>query len=284
MKQYINTINRSLNRQKLILKKNSPHISFALGIAGVLTGTVLACKATFRVVDVWEDLADEVEDIKNYSPDLKKDLVNVYYQTGTILVKEYASSAIVLGLSITALTSSHLTLTKRNNALSAAYIVLNKAYSEYRDRVRERLGVEEELDIYHAVISENKKDSIKIVDPTKLSPYSRFFDESSTEWVKDAEINKIFITCQQNYLNHKLQAHGHVFLNEVYDALGMERSSAGAVVGWVISDNGDNYIDFGLYSVQSSRFVNGNERSILLDFNVDGVIYDKIGRRKHYEN
>jgi hypothetical protein len=93
-------------------------------------------------------------------------------------------------------------------------------------------------------------------------------------------MNRLFVTCQQNYLNHVLQVRGHVFLNEAYDALGLERSTAGAVVGWVMGDNGDNYIDFGIFEAQNARFVNGSERSILLDFNVDGVIYDKIGRKK----
>jgi hypothetical protein len=95
-------------------------------------------------------------------------------------------------------------------------------------------------------------------------------------WQKNSEHNKLFLKCQQSYANDMLQARGHVFLNEVYSWLGLEHSKAGAVVGWVINSDGDNFVDFGIFDPGNSRFVNGQERSILLDFNVDGVIYDKI--------
>ena len=88
----------------------------------------------------------------------------------------------------------------------------------------------------------------------------------------------MYLKAQQNSFNDLLRARGHVFLNEVYDGLGLERSQAGAVVGWVLGD-GDNYVDFGIFDGDKPRardFVNGLEASILLDFNVDGVIYDLI--------
>jgi hypothetical protein len=90
----------------------------------------------------------------------------------------------------------------------------------------------------------------------------------------------MFLKTQQAYLNDILRIRGHVFLNEVYDALGLERTQAGALVGWISNNvDGDCYIDFGLFDGERPRvrdFVNGNERSILLDFNVDGVIYDLL--------
>jgi hypothetical protein len=268
----------------LLLKKNSPHIAFGVGIVGVLAGTVLASKATLKVADKFEDLQDEIEDIKDYSPqeDKNKDLARAYIASGIVLAKAYAPAAIVTGLSIVALTGSHIELTKRNKSLTVAYAALHNAYNAYRGRVKDKYGSEEELDIYHAVKVENKgtKQEVKLADPNNFSPYARFFDEASSEWTKDPEMNRLFVTCQQNYLNHILQVRGHVFLNEAYDALGLERSSAGAVVGWVISQDSDNYIDFGIFEAQNARFINGIERSILLDFNVDGVIYDKIGRKK----
>lgn len=61
--------------------------------------------------------------------------------------------------------------------------------------------------------------------------------------------------------------------------LGIARTNAGQVVGWIYCEKnpvGDNYVDFGIYNLQNEGFVNGNERSILLDFNVDGIILDKI--------
>lgn len=263
----------------LRIKKQSPHIFFGLGIAGVIAGNILACKATLGISNDIDFFKDEIEDIKRHSPeeDRNRDLAKSYLSNIAHIGKAYAPAAIVTGFSIAALTGAHVTLTKRNTALTFAYAGLQKAYDEYRERVREEIGAEKELDIYHGAQEvQNGKEVQKIVDPNKLSVYSRFFDESSTEWRKDPELNRLFVQCQQNYLNQLLQARGHVFLNEAYDALGLERSSAGQVVGWIIGDEGDNYIDFGLYEAMNSRFVNGTERSILLDFNVDGVIYDKI--------
>ena len=122
------------------------------------------------------------------------------------------------------------------------------------------------------------KKTIQVADPNQKSQYARFFDEGNKQWQKNPEYNFIFIRCQQNYANDLLHARGHLFLNEVYDSLGIPRSQTGAIVGWVMGE-GDNFVDFGMYDVDNMRghdFVNGTERSILLDFNVDGVIYDLI--------
>ena len=68
-----------------------------------------------------------------------------------------------------------------------------------------------------------------------------------------------------------------MFLNEVLASLGFEHTSPGALVGWIYeSEDGDSYIDFDLYAVHNENFMNGPEKSVWLDFNVDGVIYDKI--------
>jgi hypothetical protein len=110
--------------------------------------------------------------------------------------------------------------------------------------------------------------------------YARFFDETCNDWKRNAEYNRAFLQCQQSYYNQMLQSRGHVFLNEVYDSLGIPRSQAGAAVGWILSKDGDNFVDFGIFDDLTNPhvrdFVNGHENSILLDFNVDGIIWDKI--------
>jgi len=106
------SVTKFASEQVLLLKKNSPHIAFGVGIVGVLAGTVLASKATLKVADKFEDLKDEIEDIKDYSPqeDKNKDLARAYIASGIVLAKAYAPAAIVTGLSIVALTGSHITL------------------------------------------------------------------------------------------------------------------------------------------------------------------------------
>ncbi|MET0786304.1 MAG: DUF6353 family protein [Paenisporosarcina sp.] len=280
------------SRQILKAKKNSPHIFFVAGVGGTVLSTVLACRATLKLSETLDDIKHDVEAAKPapVSPadefmderDYHRDMVYVYGKASLKLVKLYGVPILIGAASVGALTGSHVQLVRRNTALMAAYAAVQKAYDDYRDRVRDKLGEEAELDIYHGARTElvkNKDGEIeqgKVVDPNKYSAYAKFFDEYSRFWNKDPELNRIFVQVQQNYANHRLNAYGHVFLNEVYDALGIDRSTPGAVVGWVKNGDGDGYIDFGIFEAFNSAFVNGWERSILLDFNVDGVIYDKI--------
>ena len=125
-----------------------------------------------------------------------------------------------------------------------------------------------------------KVEETKNIESRTCSQYARFFDETSPYWYKNPEMNLFFLLAQQNHANEKLKARGYLFLNEVYDMLGMPRTKAGQIVGWVYKENntdGDNYVDFGIYRTeQNAKFVNGFENSVLLDFNVDGPVFDKI--------
>lgn len=121
---------------------------------------------------------------------------------------------------------------------------------------------------------ENKKGSMED-GRMSLGPYARFFNSSCPGWSKDPEMNKLFLKQIENYMNEKLRAQGYLFLNEVYDQLGMARSKVGQVVGWIYNPEnptGDNHVDFDIYSDRNQDFVNGIETDALLDFNVDGCI------------
>ena len=273
-------------RQVLVVQKHSPQILFAAGIAGAVTSTVMACKSTLKLEEVLDDAEAEISDVKmnrdQNTREYYQDLSYVYAKGAYRVGRLYAAPIAIGSLSIGALTGSHITLTRRNAAVTAAYAATQKAFEDYRERVQDQLGEKKESDIHHAVqvvdvVDENgKKIKTPHADPNKWSMYARFFDEASVNWQKNAELNRIFVTAQQNYANHLLHARGHVFLNEVYDMLGIPRCKAGQSVGWVVNDGGDNYIDFGMYEAGNANFINGAERNIILDFNVDGVIWDKI--------
>lgn len=116
-------------------------------------------------------------------------------------------------------------------------------------------------------------------DVYSVSPYARWFNETCIGWSNSSETNLTFLHMQQNYATEKLRARGYLFLNEVYDMLGMPRTKAGQVVGWIFDEKnpvGDNFVDFGLYHSHNEDFINGYEKSVLLDFNVDGMILDRI--------
>lgn len=307
MKQeIINKATRLLSSTQYQVKKHSPEILMVAGIAGAIVGTVLACKATTKVSEIIEEKNKNVEDVhtcledntKEYAEeDSKKDLTIIYAQTGVKLFKLYAPAIGVMALSFASIIAGHKVLKKRNIAIAAAYAAIDKGFKQYRKNVIEEFGegVDQQMrfGLKSKEIKKKDKDGKTVketeyyIDPDanpldNISEYARFFDASSENFAKDPEYNMMFLRRQQDYANEMLKSRGHLFLNEVYDLLDIPRSKAGQVVGWVYDKNGntkgDNYVDFGLYRNDQGtrRFVNGLEYNILLDFNVDGVIYDLI--------
>lgn len=288
-------------RVKLALRKSGPTLMTVGGVGCVLVGTGLACKATLdmpEILDETKDALDKLKACKN-GEDSKKDKAKIYAKAAGKTVKNYAPAAASMTVGIGLILGSHKIMKNRNASLAAGYAALDAAYRKYRERVREAVGEDAERDIRYGisrskvdVIEDNgdgkkpKKTKVEVAeikDPLALySPYAKFFDESCIEWTKDPEYNMTFLRLVQNQMNDKLKAQGHLFLNEVYDALGIARTSMGNRVGWIYDlrcPSGDNFVDFGLYNQESERvraFVNGHENVILLDFNVDGTIIDSI--------
>jgi hypothetical protein len=294
MKFVPDAIARTVARNALHAQKASPELLLAAGVVGMVGSTVLACRATLKMDRVLGETqaklhtANTLEHPDYSEKDRSRDITLIYFQSGVKIARLYLPAIVVGGLSIYALTSSHKIVTRRNVALTAAYGALEKGFNEYRGRVIDKYGEEEDRDFRYGsekveVLDQEtgKNKTVTRVGSDDPSIYARFFDPYSTSWSKEAEYNLLFLKCQQNYANDLLRSRGHVFLNEVYDLLGVPRSKAGAVVGWILSKNGetDNFINFGVFDgrEQVARdFVNGREGAILLDFNVDGVIYDKI--------
>lgn len=307
MKQeIISKATRLLSSAQYQVKKHSPEILMVAGITGTVVGTVLACKATTKVSEIIEEKNKAVEDvhtcledkeIEYTEEDSKKDLTIIYAQTGVKLFKLYAPAIGVMALSFASIIVGHKVLKKRNVAIAAAYAAIDKGFKQYRKNVIEEFGegVDQQMrfGLKSKEVKKKGKDGKTVketeyyIDPegnplNNISEYARFFDAASENFAKDPEYNMMFLRRQQDYANEMLKARGHLFLNEVYDLLDIPRSKAGQVVGWVYDKNGntkgDNYVDFGLYRNDQGtrRFVNGLEYNILLDFNVDGVIYDLI--------
>ena len=316
--EIMNNITRTLNKAAFKFKKHSPEILVVAGVVGVVGSTVMACKATTKINDILDDTKDQLDKIHEAGERLengetlmlkdgedytveqnKKDLTIVYAQTALKFAKLYAPSVIIGGLSITAILTGHNITRKRNIALAAAYTAVDKSFKEYRGRVVERFGeaLDKELkygikskEVDEVVTNEDGTESVvkKTVDvvdatnPMNVSEYARFFDDGCAGWTKDPEYNLMFLRDQQRYANDLLKSKGHLFLNEVYDLLGIPRTKAGQIVGWIYDEkhpNGDNFVDFGIYDTNKTAnrdFVNGYERTILLDFNVDGNIWDQM--------
>lgn len=302
-----NNITRSLHKVGFKIKKHSPEILAVVGVVGVGATVVTACVATTKLSDILDETTDTIEKInetvanpdfadKYSEEDATKDKVIVYTQTSVKIAKLYAPSVILGVASVGCFLTSHNILRKRNIALAAAYATVDKGFKEYRSRVVERFGeaLDQELrfnvkakEFEEVVINEKGeeeivKKTVSVVDPNTYSDYARFFDEACPGWSKDPEYNLTFLKRQQNFANEKLQTNGFLFLNDVYEMIGIPKTKAGQIVGWIYDEKnpiGDNFVDFGIYDVNNEAkrdFVNGYERSILLDFNVDGNIWDKM--------
>lgn len=315
--EFMNSVSRTIHKAGFQLKKHSPEILVVSGVIGTVAGAVMACKATTKVNLVLEETKKHVdiihEGVENgevvgtlengetgmvpyNEEDSKKDLTIVYAKTAIKLAKLYAPAVIVGGLSITAILSGHNITRKRNMALAAAYATIDKSFKEYRGRVIERFGKELDRELKYGIKAKEVeevvtdkdgketvvKKTVDVVDPTKISDYARMFDDGCIGWTKDPEYNLMFLKGQERFANDKLQSQGYLFLNDVYDMLGIPRSKAGQCVGWIYDEKnpvGDNFVDFGIFNTniqKTADFVNGYERTILLDFNVDGNILDLI--------
>lgn len=288
-----NLVTSKAARQLLIAQKHSPAIMFGAGIVGVVGTVVLASRATLKVEqEVLFDHRADMEKIRtiehaDYSEqDRARDTALRYTKTAMGLGKLYAPAVVIGVVSITCLTGSHVVLSRRNAGLTAAYAALEKGFNKYRARVVEEFGEEKDREFRYGVVEEvienenGEKVVVKRADlDDEYSIYAKLFDENSTSWNQNPDYNMVFLKAQQQFATNRLRANGHLFLNEVYDALGLDRTPAGAVTGWLV-DEGDDYVDFGIFNNEMKpehlAFFTGREDSIWLDFNVVGTIYDKI--------
>lgn len=302
----VESLTRTANKVGFKLQKHSPEILVVAGIVGAVASAVMACKATTKLSEITEESKahldaihtamenpESMPDGDHSEDDGKKDLTIVYAQTAGKIIKLYAPSIILGTLSIGAILTSNNMLRKRNMALATAYAAVDKSFKEYRSRVVERFG--EELDrelkynirkeqVEETIVDENGEEKtvtkeVEVVDSSAISDFARFYDDGCLGWTKDPEMNLMFLRRQQDAANDRLKDKGYLFLNEVYEMLGIPRSKAGQSVGWIYDKDNVYKVDFGIYDTHKEpnrNFVNGYEKTILLDFNVDGDILDMM--------
>ena len=306
-------ITRKLGRLQLTAEKYAPEILLGVGLVGIVATVVMASKATLNAKNILDDHNEKMDTIDaamneaNGGPqytheDEVKTKAIVYIQTGLAFSKLYGPTVGVGVLSIASILASHGIMKRREVGLIAAYNLLKEVHDNYRKRMQEQLGEDIEKDFHlgtqdetrtvTATDEEGKKTKIKETtkgmynNDSPAALYSRFFDESNPNYKDDRLLNKAFLLGQQRYANDILRIRGHLYLNEVYESLGFPHTVEGAVVGWVVKDpdvmkaeGRDGYVDFGIFDVFNDpgrEFVNLTNPTILLNFNVDGLMFDKI--------
>lgn len=300
--EIMKSVNGVASKTVMKLKKHSPEILVVAGIAGTVVSAVLACKATTKVAEILDETKGTLDTIhegmetgaingQEYTTeDGKKDTVVVYAQTGMKLAKLYAPAIILGTLSITSILASNNILRKRNVALGAAYAAIDKSFKEYRGRVIERFGEQvntelkygikakkfEEIEVDPETGKEKKvKKTVMVADPNLQSDYAVYFDSKSRNYETNPDYNRMFLKAQQAFANDKLQTRGHLFLNEVLDDLDLPRTPAGQIVGWT-KDGPDGYVNFRIVEVERETEDGRHEPALLLDFNVEGNIWEKM--------
>lgn len=302
MKINTKTLRKSFKKAQLTVRKHSPEILMVAGVIGTVAGAVMACKETLELEDVLDECKQEKMELEEqyamceeYSEDaLKKDKVKLTIKQAAKIVKLYAPSVIMEATSIGVIFASNDIMRKRNASMAAAYATLNSMYKRYRQNVIESYGEEVDKDmrfgVKHEKVTEIDEDGNKVkidarivdLDNTALaiSDYSRFFQSGCKGFdASSGRYNLLYLKGIQAMFNNKLIADGYVMLNDVYRELGFDTIPEGWSIGWVYDEEnpiGDNYIDFGLYEARNKnqRAVNDWEPVILMDFNVDGNLYE----------
>lgn len=295
-------------------KKYSPEILVGLGIAGFVGTVILACKATTKAESILDEHKEAMDIVKEtresykgvqevYSDtDYKRDVTTVYTKTAVKFVKLYWPAATLGVISAACILKAHGIMSGRNLALLAAYKSTEEAFNKYRDRVALEIGGDREDMVMHGIHpvdieTVDKEGNKKIkkeerLDPEliKSDPERILFDEQNPNWQDDPEANKTFLLKVENWANMVLKSRGHLFLNELRYELGLDPIPEGQLLGWIyskhpVAGDGDNHVDLGIYKhvgdptdegMVKRQFFYGENPSVMLILNYDGIIWDKI--------
>ena len=285
------------------ISKHAPTILSITASAGVIATGYLAWKAGTRFEDVeGRDWDRRKECLRNADTIPDEDVPKIERKNRILFildtVRSVAPAAIVGAATITMIYFSNSISKKRLAAMGAAYATLQTAFDGYKRTMVEALGKESVDKILKPKLpnvgksaeeilsSDNKSDAANVSDAVvnslkALSPYARIIaEESSTCWDPNEDYTSQNLAAVQLWANRRLERKGHLFLNEVFDQLGLSRTREGAVVGWLKNGEGDNYVSFGdfdasIYRVPSDDYTRVDS-NFIVDFNVDGVIWDRI--------
>lgn len=283
------------------LRKAQPKLMLVGGLALIGCGIVSACRGTLKTEDAVHEFSSEMDAINlgveaGTDVDAPKEKAKSIGMLCLKTARNYAPAVIFVGAGVGLIVGSHNVMQNRITMLSAAYVTLDEAYQGYRQRVIDDLGVDADKKYAYGMTKEEivekktlkngkEKEVKKTVnyihnDGRPYSPYARFFDayNSPTEYRNDPGYNDMFLRSQQAIANEQFQKRGYLFLNEVYRGLGMAEIPEGQLVGWY-KGMGDDFIDFGLLEGVNEiarDYVNGASEVFVLDFNVDGPIWDLL--------
>ena len=204
--------------------KRSPEILTGIGIAGMITTTVLAVKATPKALELINKKKEENESDELTAVDTVK-----------VAWKPYIPAAVTGVLSVACLVGASSVNSRRNAALATAYKLSETALTEYRDKVVETVGKKKEQAVRDAIdkkhIEQNPVSKKEVIITQKGDTLC--FDALSGRYFK-SDMDKI--DKATNELNRRMLNDMYISLNEFYDELGLDHISIGDDLGWNLDD------------------------------------------------
>ena len=281
-----------------LISKHAPEILTGVGVASIAAGTVMTARATYKLDDVLGPIKQDGDKLAQVTEMMekgditeeeysKKDLIGdkaLYYRKYTVaIVKAYAVPVTLTAAGVGAILWSHKILRAREASALAAASVISGAFDKYRSNVREDLGAEADDAFYSGrKVKVDKEGNVKVGKPVNEDTRCRFlFDEvnAPSTWEQTRGLNYVRVNTLQSMMNDRLHMKGVVFLNEVLEELGLERTPEGQIMGWSKAVNPNSFVDFGLGYTDDPQvlaFTNGEEPSVWLTFNHDGLIWDRF--------
>lgn len=310
----IATATTLFSKAKFAVIKHSPEILMGTAIVSGVAATATAIYATPKALNIIDKFNSDMEAIDTAiikvtemqadhqpgEPDVieytEEDIANDRRLVKTQLVVKmavnYLPTAVFTATSILSIIAMHNIAAARYAGVVAAYGALNTKFNGYREKVAAEYGEDVERAIYTSDISVKEVDSetgkeVVKQKRTTNKPSDRtdfFFDEYSDYWDNNDPMNNVaYLRSINENLNQQLIAKGHLFLNDVRRAFGLEDTTSGAVMGWVIDKNHPNTrIDLGVFDSEVDPWdYTTNEpwdgrNGIHMDPNVTGIIYDLI--------
>lgn len=222
---------------KLSTAKHSPEILIGIGVAGFITTTVLAVKATPKALDLIARADDKKFDNGHGEHLTKVEVIKAAW-------KPYIPAAVTGVVSIACVIGSNSVNAKRNAALATAYQLSTAALNEYKDKVIETIGEKKEQTIREKI----SKDRIEQNPVTNSTVYvtgdgdSLFLEPISKRYFKsDIErVRSVINTLNETMYNDPF---GNISLSDFYDDIGLERTDISDDIGWNIA-NGSIKVEF----------------------------------------
>ena len=288
---------KNASKAKFWASRHAPELLTAAGVAGFGGTIYLACKGTIKAQEIIaeeennKNLIESVTISDKYTEeDKKNDLIVSKVNKIKGIGMAYIPAFICGSLTVSCFLGSDYILRKRNIALVAAYNVLDDGFKSYRKRVVDKYGEDEDSRLNGNLVSEKisiteigedgKKHKKKVdVDVLNGEPsgYTFVYDnQHAMVNVSDPITVRSNLEAAENHATELLQARGYITLNEVLRGIGLHETSAGQIVGWQTKGNGDGYVDFGIKQIRTC--IDDEGLAYLLDFNVDGPIYQDIDK------